>query len=355
MTTVDSSPRARSRRRGLAVSATLILLTWGTWTGAMVAGGRWHLFADGWPMSLTMALGSFVAGATSEGGGAVAFPVMTLVLGIEPGVARDFSLMIQSVGMTSAAAAILLSGIRVERRAIGWASLGGALGLVIGLEWLADLFVPSYAKMFFTSVWLSFAVALWLINRYHEREVHREIVGFLPRHAAMLVAAGVAGGLVSSITGSGLDITIFALLVLRLRINEKIATPTSVVLMAGNSLTGFLWKGGVRGTLSPEAWDAWWVCVPIVVIGAPIGAWFIERRSRLFVSGILSTAIVVQSVVAFLIVPQSVPLLAFSAAVFLAGTTFFRFLAARGVRRLEWLGAVGAAGGGSPEGGSGVP
>ena len=37
-------------------------------------------------------------GMTSEGGGAVAFPVMTLALNISPGVARDFSLMIQSCG-----------------------------------------------------------------------------------------------------------------------------------------------------------------------------------------------------------------------------------------------------------------
>ena len=36
---------------------------------------------------------------TSEGGGAVAFPVMTLALGIKPTVARDFSLMIQSCGI----------------------------------------------------------------------------------------------------------------------------------------------------------------------------------------------------------------------------------------------------------------
>ena len=35
---------------------------------------------------------------TSEGGGAVAFPVMTLALNIPPPVARDFSLMIQSCG-----------------------------------------------------------------------------------------------------------------------------------------------------------------------------------------------------------------------------------------------------------------
>ena len=43
--------------------------------------------------------GQLVLGMTSEGGGAVAFPVMTLALGIKPSVARDFSLMIQSCGM----------------------------------------------------------------------------------------------------------------------------------------------------------------------------------------------------------------------------------------------------------------
>ena len=49
-------------------------------------------------MTITMIFGSMVAGATSEGGGAVAFPVMTLALKIEPSVARDFSLMTQSFG-----------------------------------------------------------------------------------------------------------------------------------------------------------------------------------------------------------------------------------------------------------------
>ncbi len=42
-------------------------------------------------------------GMTSEGGGAVAFPVMTLAFGTSPAVARDFSLMIQSCGMSAAA------------------------------------------------------------------------------------------------------------------------------------------------------------------------------------------------------------------------------------------------------------
>ena len=41
-----------------------------------------------------------LAGMTSEGGGAVAFPVMTLVLGVHPSVARDFSVMVQVKTLT---------------------------------------------------------------------------------------------------------------------------------------------------------------------------------------------------------------------------------------------------------------
>ena len=38
----------------------------------------WNKFEENYFMSLTMCLGSFIAGATSEGGGAIAYPVMTL-------------------------------------------------------------------------------------------------------------------------------------------------------------------------------------------------------------------------------------------------------------------------------------
>ena len=51
---------------------------------------------------------------TSEGGGSVAFPVMTLALKVNPVVARDFSLMIQSCGMTAAAFTIWWMGVRLE-------------------------------------------------------------------------------------------------------------------------------------------------------------------------------------------------------------------------------------------------
>jgi uncharacterized membrane protein YfcA len=59
-------------------------------------------FPQYYPMTITMLIGSFIGGATSEGGGAVAFPVMTLMLKLSPTVARDFSLMVQCCGKWTA-------------------------------------------------------------------------------------------------------------------------------------------------------------------------------------------------------------------------------------------------------------
>lgn len=325
---------ATHHRRVWVPAGLTVLAVWAVWGGAMATGNRWDLFVGGWFMSVTMAFGSFIAGATSEGGGAVAFPVMTLLFGIVPATARDFSLMIQTVGMGAAAVTILSTRVTVERHALVWSSLGGAVGVIVGLEWVAYRLPASFAKMFFTSTWLAFAFALWWINRYRDREVRHVIHGFRARDALLLILTGVVGGVVTSITGSGLDITTFSLLVLGMRISESVATPTSVVLMGLNAAVGFAWQATIGGGMATDAWNYWWVCVPIVVVGAPFGARFIYRRSRLFVAGLLYASIVTQFVAAILIVPMTARLALFSVMVFAAGLLFFRSMAQHGVRRV---------------------
>jgi hypothetical protein len=64
---------------------------------------------------LIMVLGAFVAGLTPEGGGAVAFPVLSVFFSVDRILARDFSLMIQNIGMTSASI-FILSNPRNDRR-----------------------------------------------------------------------------------------------------------------------------------------------------------------------------------------------------------------------------------------------
>jgi uncharacterized membrane protein YfcA len=312
-----------------------VLVVWSLWLLFMIHGSHWDLFPERWFMTLTMVVGSFVAGATSEGGGAVAFPVMTLWFGIEPHIARDFSIAIQAVGMMAASFTIFCLRVPVEWRAVLYAGLGGTVGIVLGLDVISGLLPPVYAKLLFVSVWLSFAAALYWINRHREREVRTEIAHFSGRKAAALFALGVVGGCISGITGSGLDILTFSLLVLRFRLCEKVATPTSVILMGTNALVGLLWRVGVTSGLDVAAWNYWAVCVPVVVLGAPAGAWFIRYRTRHFVAGFLYLSIAVQYVAALVILPMTAATVGFSAAVTLAGVLAFWRLSHAGGQALE--------------------
>ena len=297
----------------------------------------WHLFPDNWFMSVTMMLGSFIAGSTCMGGGAVAFPVMTLGFGMEAQLARDFSLMIQSVGMVSASLVIIILRITVEWRAIIYATIGGVLGVIVGIELIAPLLTSSYTKIFFVSFWLGFCTALYWINRNYARTVCIKIENFNSRSKYLLLAVGFLGGVVSGLTGSGLDIVTFAVLVLVFSLDEKVATPSSVILMATNSVIGFIWREGMGGGVDTEAWDYWWVCVPVVVVGAPLGVRFIRNRSRHFVAGLLYYAIIIQYIWALFVIPQTPGLILFNTMVVAVATVFFRALAYYGNLRLERL------------------
>ena len=103
----------------------IALFVWSLWLTILTPWYALANFWENWQVALTMMFGSMVAGATSLGGGAVAFPVFTKLLEIPFQDAKVFSLAIQSVGMGAASLAICLTGIAVEWRVIRWGSLGG--------------------------------------------------------------------------------------------------------------------------------------------------------------------------------------------------------------------------------------
>lgn len=341
------SPEEYSYRSKSTLAYTLIVV-WGLWSAYMFWADEFHLFIENWFMSATMVVGSFIAGATSEGGGAVAFPVMTLAFDITPACARNFSLAIQSVGMTAAALAIWRCKIPVERNSVIFSTLGGAVGVIAGTFFVVPLFSnPAFTKMFFASFWLSFAAALFLINRDRKRVFYYKIVDFKPlRAGSVLLVAGCLGGIVTSITGSGLDILTFSLLTLRYRVSEKVATPTSVILMAFNSVFGYLTHlflvstptdgiAYLSGDFQMEAFHYWLVCIPVVVVGAPAGARYIRNKSREFVATLLYISIAAQLLGALIILRPQGQLLLFSILIFLAGSGFYIFLAISGRNRID--------------------
>ncbi|WP_420631378.1 sulfite exporter TauE/SafE family protein [Candidatus Leptofilum sp.] len=256
---------------------TLLAIVYAFWFSYMFLANRWELFQEYWPVSVTMTIGSFVAGATAEGGAAVAFPVFTKVLHIPSGDARTFGLMIQAVGMTMAGVMIYAQRVRTLPHVIGWVSVGGIFGQLIG-TYLFTIPNP-YPKILFTFVATAFGVAM-VISRWLIRwEPRSELPGWNNRYRALFLLCGILGGSFAAQTGSGIDMLTFIVLTLAFGINEKISTPTTVVIMGLNSVVGFFLHGVVSQDIG-IAWNYWLVAVPIVILGAPFGAYVASKVNR---------------------------------------------------------------------------
>ena len=310
-----------SRYAGLVVAP--IAATLVAWALFMTTENLWALFPTHGFMTLTMVAGSFVAGVSSEGGGAVAYPAMTLVFEIDPTVARNFSLAIQSVGMTAAALYICARRIPVETTYLWLVAIGSVPGLVGGTYLVAPYVPPAYAKLAFVSFWLSYGLALFVINHVRDESAVERLPALTLGQQAELVGIGVIGGTLSAIFGNGVDICSFAFVTLKYRLSEKVATPTSVTLMAFNAVLGFALHALVLQDMQMEAYRFWWVSIPVVVFGAPLGAYVVSRVPRLYIAVLLYTVIVVQFGTALWVIQPALPLLLFSAGVFAFGVVLF--------------------------------
>ena len=82
--------RLRRLPRVIVVNFLLAAVVWIAW--AVVFGPRYvDVLTEQWEIALTMIFGSLVGGGTSEGGGAVGFPILTKVLGVPTPLASSLS------------------------------------------------------------------------------------------------------------------------------------------------------------------------------------------------------------------------------------------------------------------------
>jgi uncharacterized protein len=316
----------KTERRWLYPSILAVIYV--AWFGYMFAANRWQLFQEYWPVSLTMSLGSFVAGATAEGGAAVAFPVFTKVLKIPSGDARTFGLMIQAVGMTMAGVMIYAQRVKTMPRVIGWVSLGGIFGQIIGTY---SFTIPNpYPKILFTFIATAFGIALIISRWFIQWSPRSELPGWDNRYRAIFFVVGVLGGSFAAQTGSGIDMLTFIVLTLTFGINEKISTPTTVIIMGLNSVVGFFLHGVVSQDIG-IAWNYWLVAVPIVVLGAPFGAYFASKVNRDGIIKFLLFLIGVELVTTLWLIPFNTPVqIIFTAtAVIICAVLFWMMLSYR--------------------------
>jgi uncharacterized membrane protein YfcA len=258
------------------------------WILLIVGYRHWVPALEHWRMALVMILGSLVAGSTPMGGGTVAFPVLVLFFHQSADIGRNFGMAIQALGMTSALIFILCRRTPIQARMLAGSVLGAALGLLLGTFGIAPHLPGSVVKLLFSSVWVSFGILTLAKNR-EICSLNR--IPELPRAADFVVAVsvGLLGGIINSIIGVGIEMVLYTVLVLRYRCDLKAAVPTAVSIGALTSLMGIALHG-VLGDIGKEVYYNWLAAAPIVVLGAPMGAYLVSvipRIRTLYVVSIL--------------------------------------------------------------------
>lgn len=309
------------------------ILVISAWLVFMVTNSYFGVYQTHWKSALTMVFGSFIAGATSEGGGAVAFPVFTLILQLPSAVARNFSFAIQSIGMTAATLLIFSMKIPIDKKAIKLTTLSGIPGLFFGMYCVAPFISSGFTKLFFVSLWLSFAMVLFIVNKKSERNLKSGLGTLFNNDIFLILSFGFIGGVITSIFGDGINIFTFCLFTLFYNVNEKIATPTSVVIMTIHTIIGFLSHVFIFQDFSKEAFNYWICAVPVAVIMAPLGAFIISFLTRKFVLNFFYIVSFIQYIGAVFVLKPEWPKLILSFVILLTGFMLFKILNTQGYRK----------------------
>lgn len=248
------------------------------WLAIVFLGGHVGTVRDHWPIAVAMAIGSYFAGSTPMGGGTIGFPVLVLILGESAALGRDFSLAVQSIGMTSAAIFILASRRPLERTLLLWTLVGVTVATPLAAAFVAGRVGDVWIKMIFAVIWCSFGILHFVKMReiVAAHGVTRTTTSF---DREIGLAVGVVGGMLAAIVGVGVDMVLYAVLVLLYRADLKAAIPTSVVAMAYASVVGTL-SHAALGTMDPQVFGHWIAAAPIVAIGAPFGALAVHYLPR---------------------------------------------------------------------------
>lgn len=251
-------------------------LFYGVWMAYLTLSNSWHLVSEHWPIALSMALGSYFAGSTPMGGGTVGFPVLVFGFDYPTQIGRDFSLAVQSIGMTSASLLIWCRQQALALRVLKGSIMGVTMSLPIGLFVIAPWISEFAIKALFAVLWASFGI-------YHLRYGNelRQQIGFITHHQTtdfrIGLMLGIVGGLTTvAFTGVGIDMLVYCALILFYRASIAIAIPTSVIVMAYSSVYGSLLKT-LTGSWSPGVIDQWLAAAPVVAMGAPLGVLVVSR------------------------------------------------------------------------------
>lgn len=255
-----------------------------------------------WLIAPIMAFGSFVAGSTFLGGGAIAFPALTKIFAVDPITAKNFSLAIQSVGMSSASLYIIS---RVRNLPYSFMALylaGASVGLFVSFAFIEARVPAVDLRITFTLFLLCFLVVYLFTRHLHNvsTEAHLENTY---RDVLITLFGGVLGGMIAGLLGSGADVVGFCLLVLYFRIEIIRATQVSVLLMAAGSIIGIGFRVLFFEGVGQQVLDWWVLAAPVVLFGAPLGAALCRRLPPRLLLGFICLIVLAEVISTIILLP----------------------------------------------------
>jgi uncharacterized protein len=254
----------------------IFLLAW----PVIVTGlGYWTGVRQHWPMSIVMILGSLVAGSTPMGGGTVAFPILVLLFKQPASNARNFALIIQALGMTSAMLFIIGRKVPLPVRVLTGSTAGAAIGFGVGTFLIGPHVQSSLVKLLFACLWMSFGLLTLTKNR-EICDLKGKGPGDTPSAEIIGLLAGLIGGTIASMIGVGVEMAVYTVMVLLFRTDLKIAIPTAVSAAALASIEGAALHLYL-GDIDSQAIFNWLAAGPIVIFGAPIGTYLVSILPRM--------------------------------------------------------------------------
>lgn len=299
---MSSKRKERGFRIDIIIQIIMYIIVGGIWIVGFMPRIGFESYIKNYPIPVTMIFGGFISGFTICGGGAVSFPIFCKVLKLDPMMARDFSLGIQSFGMTCAAITILIKKIPIEKTVAICCTLGSFLGLIFGNIVIVPMMSSGNMKLLFSLMTAAFGVTLFFRNYAFNKKctnIYDALCGKPVCNISILLCIGFIGGIFTSVLGTGADIIAFSACAILFKLNEKVLNPTSDIIMAISSVMGLLMRGIFFGGIHSDAASAFPLAIPIVVIMAPLGAIAASKIERHAVVKFLLFFIVVDVVSTF--------------------------------------------------------
>lgn len=293
--------RKAGYRSDIIIQIIMYLVVGCIWYFAFMREIGFKSYLINYPIPLTMVPGGFLSGFTICGGGAVSFPVFCKVLNLDPMMARDFALGIQSFGMTCATVTIIIKKIPIEKSVAVFCTAGSFIGLILGNIFIVPNISSESMKILFSILVAAFGVSLMLKNYFHKND--KKVYESMPEknsvHIVILLFIGVIGGLFTAVLGTGADIIAFSIVTILYRVSEKVLNPTSDIIMALSSVMGLLMRIFFFGGIHPDAAVSYPLAIPVVVVMAPLGAVIASKINRLLVVKFLLFFIMVDIISTF--------------------------------------------------------